>query len=75
MKVNQKNKTRIGISLLCAIILLTGCHITPNKNRTGRKRSIQSLLSYIPMHMEKIAAFLRYRKKSIKLREKNWEWK
>lgn len=38
MKVNQKNKTRIGISLLCAIILLTGCHITPNKKQDGEKK-------------------------------------
>lgn len=76
MKVNQKNKTRIGISLLCAIILLTGCHITPNKKQDGEKKKYPKLVVlYIPVHMEKIAAFLRYRKKSIKLREKNWEWK
>lgn len=40
MKVNQKNKTRIGISLLCAIILLTGCHITPNKKQDGEEKEV-----------------------------------
>ena len=44
MKVNQKNKTRIGISLLCAIILLTGCHITPNKKQDGEKKKYPKLV-------------------------------
>lgn len=44
MKVNQKNKTRIGISLLCAILLLTGCHITPNKKQDGEKKKYPKLV-------------------------------
>ena len=44
MKVSQKNKTRIGISLLCAILLLTGCHITPNKKQDGEKKKYPKLV-------------------------------